>query len=145
MRDIAEDITARGATLTLVGTGTPEQGADFAARLASPFRVLVDPDLNGYRALELRERLFGGFGLKTTPRFFRIFFRGFRPHGIQGNPHQLGGVFVITPDQQLRYSYLSRTTDDRVEPSVLLEVLDTLSKSEDSGKWFERGRELLAG
>ena len=127
MRGFGEKIRQLGSELTLIGTGSPEQGRGFAQRTESPFRVLVDPQLVGYQAVELQTKLFGGFRVQTLPRMLRAFRQGFRSLGVQGNPHQLGGTFVITTDNDLVYSYISRTLDDRGKPDEIVDALHSLS------------------
>ena len=126
MRGLAQKIRDLGAELTLIGTGTPEQGRAFAERTESPFNVLVDPQLVGYHAAELKQKLYGGFRTTTLLRLIKARLAGFRSPGIQGNPHQLGGAFVITSDNELAYSYISKTLDDRGDPRTLLEALAKL-------------------
>ena len=126
MRAIAQEVAKRDAELTLIGNGTPEQGASFQERTETPFRVLADPELVGYRAMELESKLFGGFRPQTPWRALRVWLAGFRGHGTQGDPHQLGGVFIITPDHEVVYSYTSKTLDDRVDPREIVKALDRL-------------------
>lgn len=126
MRAIAEQVAERDAELTLIGSGSPEQGSAFGERTATPFRILADPELVGYRAMELRSRLYGGFRRQTLPRLIRAWLAGFRGHGTQGDPHQLGGVFIITPEHEVVYSYYSQTLDDRVSPYEIVEALDRM-------------------
>lgn len=126
MRAFAQRIHDADSSLTLIGSGSPEQAKGFSERTESPFQVLSDPQLHGYQAMELQQKLFGGFRLQTIPRLINAMRDGFRAFGTQGSPHQLGGVFVITTDDDLAYSYISKTLDDRGDPREILTTLERL-------------------
>ena len=123
MRAIGSEIKRFGAELVLIGNGTPEQGADFDRKDPLPFRLLVDPELVGYKAAELKRSLLAGFRPRTMLRFFSALRGGYRGHGIRGNPYQLGGVFLILPSGNVRYSRVSSELGD--EPAAA-EVLTSL-------------------
>lgn len=112
MRDRRQEIEARGATLVVVGTGTPAQAARFAAERAPDVRVLVDPDRAAYQALGLRR---GGWSV-VNPSSLRNAWRALRSgHGqgtVQGDPWQQGGVFVVDREGAVRYAYASEAAGD---------------------------------
>jgi hypothetical protein len=109
LRDIEQEVRKRGAELVLIGNGTVEQARQFFDRGGGPVgRVVVDPQLVGYRAAMLRRDLFYGARPTTACRFAGAWLRGFRPRGIAGDPLELGGAFVIARGGELRYSFVSR-------------------------------------
>ncbi len=124
MRAIEQRIIELGGQLTLIGTGTPEQGRDFTERTQAPFRLLTDAKLVGYQALQLKRKIYGGFRRQTILRFWRAWRQGSRGAGILGDPHQLGGVLVIRPDNKIAYAYLSETLDDRNDPWEIVRSLE---------------------
>ncbi len=123
MRDVVPRIRARGAELVVVGSGSPEQAAEFQREQQLDFTLLVDPELKAYAAAGLRR------GVRTTlrPGVLRSFLRarrgGFRQGKTEGDPWQQGGVFVITPDSEPRYAYVSQEPGDHPPPAEWLAVL----------------------
>jgi NAD(P)-dependent dehydrogenase (short-subunit alcohol dehydrogenase family) len=49
---------------------------------------------------------------------------GFRQSGVQGDPWQLGGVFVIRPEAELVYRYVSREAGDHAPAEEILAALE---------------------
>jgi NAD(P)-dependent dehydrogenase (short-subunit alcohol dehydrogenase family) len=123
LRDCAGEIRARGAELAIVGNGGPSFAAAFREdqRLEGP--LLVDPELRAYRAAGLRR----GRALALSPRLafhaVRAFRGGFRQAGVQGDPWQLGGVFVIRPGGALAFRHVSREAGDHPPVEAVLAAL----------------------
>ena len=124
MRDRIGDIRARGAELVVVGSGARHFAASFREELGLDCPLLVDPDLRAYRAARLRR----GRTELVSPRLpwnaLRALRRGFRQHGIQGDPWQLGGVLVIRPDGTVAYRHESREAGDHAPVEAILSALD---------------------
>jgi hypothetical protein len=124
LRGIDQEIRKRGAELVLVGNGTVEQARGFFDQAGGPVgRVVVDPQLVGYRAAELRRDLFSGARPSTACRFAGAWRRGFRPRGVAGDPLQLGGAFVIGRGGEVRYSFVSRSLGHHPRRRELLAAL----------------------
>ena len=124
MRGIEHEIRDRGADLVLVGNGSVEQARQFFDRAGGAVgRVVVDPQLVGYRAAELRRSLFYGARPSTACRFAGAWRRGFRPGGVAGDPLQLGGAFVIARGGEVRYSFVSRALGHHPRRRDLLDAL----------------------
>jgi hypothetical protein len=124
LRGIEHEVRDRGAELVLVGNGSVEQAHQFFDQVGGPVgRVVVDPQLVGYRAAELRRSLFYGARPSTACRFAGAWRRGFRPAGLAGDPLQLGGAFVIARGGEVRYSFVSRALGHHPRRRDLLEAL----------------------
>lgn len=119
-----EDIAATGLRLALIGTGTPEQGKDFAQAFAPAIDVLVDPELVGYRAAKLRRGLFRSYNPGTALAMLRAMRRGFRSGPVEGDALQLGGAFLISPEPRTLMAHISTTISDRAALDRLLEELE---------------------
>jgi hypothetical protein len=124
LRDIEGEIRERGAELVLVGNGTVEQARAFFELAGGVVgRVVVDPQLVGYRAAQLRRDLFYGARPATVCRFAGAWRRGFRPRGVAGDPLQLGGAFVIARGGEVRYSFVARSLGHHPRRRDLLAAL----------------------
>ena len=120
-----EEIAARGVRLALIGTGTPEQAAEFERLFAPGIDVLVDPEMVGYRAAKLKRGLFHAYKPSSLLAFLRALRDGFRPGPTQGDALQLGGVFVISPEPRTLLAHISRAIHDRKPLDRILEAVDS--------------------
>lgn len=110
---------SRGVEVVIIGNGN----ADFAEGFREEFELegplLVDPDLVAYRAAGLRR----GRVEIASPRLFthayRAFKTGARQTAVQGDPWQLGGVFVFAPGGELRFEHRSREAGDHASPEAI--------------------------
>jgi NAD(P)-dependent dehydrogenase (short-subunit alcohol dehydrogenase family) len=124
LRDHVDEIRARGAELAIVGNGGPSFAAAFREDQKLDGPLLVDPELRAYRAAGLRR---GRMEL-ASPRMARNALRawrgGHRQVGVQGDPWQLGGVFVIRPGGALVYRQASREAGDHAPVERILAALE---------------------
>ena len=143
MRDVEGEIRKLGAELVVVGNGRPEHAADFRKEQNLTFPLLVDPEMNAYKAAGLKRGItdtemnaYKAAGLKrgitdtVNLRMFRHGVRalrkGFRQKKLQGDPWQLGGVFVVTPTGKIPYPQKNREAGDHPEPEEILGALEKL-------------------
>jgi hypothetical protein len=85
--------------------------------------VYVDPKLRAYSAAGLRRTMLGTLGLKATVNAARAAREGHAPGLLQGDPWQLGGVFVIAPDGRVLFEQRSDAAGDHADPEAVLDVL----------------------
>ncbi len=123
MRAIGTEIEELGGALTLIGNGTPEDARRYAQEEDLPFRLLVDPQLIGYGAMELRRSILANYSPRVVPRLFRAVREGFRPGKAYGQTDQLGGVFVISPLGDVLYAHASESLGDEPPPERILQAL----------------------
>ena len=113
-----------GAETVVIGNGSTDAAAAFhEGLLEGEVRLLTDPDLSGYKAMELRRSLFASARPRTFLQGFRLSRRGIRGGKRQGDSLQQGGAFVITPDHEVPYRYFSKTPDDHADAEDILEAL----------------------
>lgn len=126
MRDSLDEIRSRGAELVVVGNGAPHFAAAFREDLGLPPDVplLVDPALRAYRAAGLRRGRVEILSPRLPFHALRALRRGFRQTGIEGDPWQLGGVFVIRSGGALVYRHASAEAGDHPPLSEVLEALE---------------------
>ncbi len=94
----------------------------------SPFPLLLDPERSVYRAYGLERSVLRSWSPKVLWYYLRKKLAGEQLHDIQGDPHQLGGDFIVGANGIIRLIYLSRDPTDR--PSVEM-LLETLQRIED--------------
>ena len=127
MRSLNRDSAELGGSLTVIGNGTAEEAAIFFdAQLEREIRLLTDPDLSSYKAMELRRSLYSVSQPKTYFAGFRLGLRGGRGSKRQGDSLQQGGAFVITPDHEVPFSFFSTTPEEQADNEDILEALRSL-------------------
>lgn len=124
MRDRIDDIRTRGAELVVVGNGAPHFAAVFREDFALDGPLLVDPELRAYRAAGLRRGRVEALSPKLPLNALRALRRGARQQGVQGDPWQLGGVFVIRPGGELSFRHVSREAGDHPPVDAILAALE---------------------
>jgi hypothetical protein len=123
LRDAWPDIEARGVRLVVVGNGQPFHAQDFHEQHRLPFTLLTDPDLKAFAAAGLRRDVLSTVNPRVLGNAFRALRGGHRQGKVQGDPWQQGGVFVITPENETRFSYVSRAAGDHPPPEKILAAL----------------------
>jgi NAD(P)-dependent dehydrogenase (short-subunit alcohol dehydrogenase family) len=120
LRDASEAIRARGAELVIVGNGTPYFAKAFREDFGLEGPLLVDPELRAYRAAGLRRGRIEILSPRVPLNALRALRSGARQRAVEGDPWQLGGVFVIRPGGELAYRYVSREAGDHAPvPDVI--------------------------
>ena len=123
LRDAQDEIRERGAELVIVGNGAPHFAKTFREDFAIDGPLLVDPELRAYRAAALRRGRVEILSPRVAWNGFRALRGGARQQSVQGDPWQLGGVFVIRPDDSLVFEHRSREAGDHPPVSDVLEAL----------------------
>jgi dehydrogenase/reductase SDR family protein 12 len=116
LRDSIQDWKDRGINVVIVGNGNAIFAEAFREEFAIEGPLLVDPDLAGYRAAGLRRGRLELASPKLIGNAFRAYKEGARQTGVEGDPWQLGGVFVFAPGGALRLAFRSREAGDHTRP-----------------------------
>jgi len=124
LRDSIPQIRERGAELVIVGNGTPHFAAAFREDFHLDSPLLIDPELRAYRAAGLRRGRVELLSPRLPLHALRALRSGSRQTGVQGDPWQLGGTFVILPGGGLAFRHLSREAGDHPAIEEVLEALD---------------------
>jgi len=138
LRDVYDEIKSRGVRLVVIGNGQPWQAKAFREDERIPFELWVDPEMKAYRAAGLRRGLTKAVSRRSLGHAWRAMRGGFRQTKVQGDPWQLGGVFVITPEGETVYGQVSREAGDHASIPEVMEVLDRLD-------FIQQGRPALQG
>lgn len=108
----------------IVGNGA----ANFASAFREDFELdcplLVDPELRAYRAAGLRRGRVELLSPRLPLNALRALAAGNRQQGVQGDPWQLGGVFVLRAGGELTYRYASREAGDHAPVGDILAALE---------------------
>ena len=123
MRDAYDEIAGAGVRLIVIGNGSPEQARSFREDETIPFELWVDSEMRAYRAAGLRRGAAKVFSLRSFGHLRRAMRGGFRQAGVQGDPWQLGAVFLIDPDGRTRYEHVSREAGDHPPVHELMRAI----------------------
>ena len=115
-----------GARLLLVGMGTPQESAAFAAKYDVPFPIVADSKRRLYRAFALgRMRPWGFLSPVVALKGVSAMAQGHLLGLPQGDPRQLPGVFIIDTDGTIIFQHYSRDPSDHPTPDAILNALQT--------------------
>lgn len=116
-----------GAPLTVIGQGTPEDGARFREDFGLELDLLVDTDRLAYEAAGTKIANLGElFGPKIVARGVGAALRSRVIQGKPiGSPTQLGGLLLITPASEVPWSHLSADASDIPPDDEVLEAIRT--------------------
>jgi len=112
-----------GGEVALVTMGTPEQAAEFRARLQLPFPCLADAERAAYRAYGLPR---GGVGAVAGPAMWAAGWKALLSHGVGkviGDPYQLPGSFVIDTAGVIRHAHRATSSADWPSNDELITIL----------------------
>lgn len=122
--DLAPRVVARGSHVVVVGSGSVEQAARFAAAKGLPregVSLYTDPSRESFDRAGLARSWTGTFLEKDARRaYVRAREEGFRITGVAGDVPQLGGAMVVKPPARLAYLHRSRFAGDHPDLDALL-------------------------
>ncbi len=130
MRDVFPQLEQRGADLLVIGNGLPAQARELKDSLQFPGTIWVDTEMIAYRAAGLRRGPSRTLSWRTFGHALRAWRRGFRQAGVQGDPWQLGGTFVIAPPDRILYAHISREAGDHAPVAEALQALDRADRAD---------------
>jgi hypothetical protein len=107
LRDAAEVIENAGGRVAAVGCGKPPQAAVLRRKLALPYPVYADPELDP----------------RQLGHLFRAWRSGARHGALQGDPWQLGGLLVVAPGDRLVFEHRSRHPGDHASLDALVQAV----------------------
>lgn len=116
-------IRALGGRVIGVGTGADYQARELMDR-GVPFPLLVDPDRNLYRALDLDHIHWRRWLQPSTWRRYLPGARGGGQGRLTGDLRQAPGVAVIDRDRRLRYLHRGTTLGDYPPVTDVLAALE---------------------
>lgn len=123
LQKLVPEIAARGATLYVIGLGAISFIAGLRDTTGYQGPVLIDPDRKAYQAAAFKRPLLGILDPRTLFSGMAALKAGYAQSAPQGDAAQLGGVFVITPQDRLLLRHIEQFAGDTVREDRLLGVL----------------------
>ncbi len=128
MRNFTSRIREHGADLVLIGNGSTVEGSRFLEDTGTKLRLLVDPGLECYRAACLERSLLAPLSPQGWVRSVGSFLRGHRASRVSGDAYQLGGMFVITPEQRTEYAFVNNNVYEQAPIEAAIDTLRRLGR-----------------
>ena len=124
MRDELEAFDEAGAEVVLVGNGSAAFAEGFRDDVGWNGRLLIDTELRAYRAAGLRRGRAEVLSPRLVGNAARALSEGYRQAAVQGDPWQLGGVFVIRPGGTVTFRQASREAGDHADLEAVKAALE---------------------
>jgi alkyl hydroperoxide reductase subunit AhpC len=106
-------------------------GIEYWARMwlqetQSPYPFLVDPERNAYHAYGLQSSVIRSWMPQNLWFYAKATLQGREKFGKRGDPHQLGGDFIVDSQGIVRLAHPSKEPTDRPSVEKLLQVLSQI-------------------
>ena len=106
-------------------------GIEYWARMwlqetQSPFPFYIDPERNTYHAYGLQSSIFRSWMPQNLWYYAKATLQGREKFGKRGDPHQLGGDFIVDSQGIVRLAHPSKEPTDRPSIKKLLHILNQL-------------------
>ena len=128
MRDDYPRFQEAGGEVLAVTMGTPEQAAEFRAKLDAPFPLLADAGREVYQAYGLKRGSVNQvMGPKTWLRLTKATLRAGLGKPV-GDVWQMPGAFVIDRQGIIRYAHYPTDQSERPSNEDLLQTLESIGE-----------------
>lgn len=120
------ELVEYGVRAVYIGSGAPEHVRGFIAREGlsdKPVVMLADPQLESYAAADMKRSLWNTIEPRSLVSQMQAIGRGFRPGGVDGDPHQQGGGLLLDAQQRVAWIHRARFTGDNVDGSELMQAV----------------------
>ena len=124
-----EEIKQLNTEVVVISFSEPELAKRWLEETCAPFIMLLDQERKIYQAYGIKRSFFGTWNLGTVWFYIQMFLAGRKWHGIQGDPNQMGGDFVIDTRSILRLAHPSQEATDRPPVEELLSLLHEIDKA----------------
>jgi peroxiredoxin len=118
-----EEFEAANSNIITVSFGTPYWANVWLQETGSPFPFLVDQDRVSYATYGLESSVFRSWSPANLWYYTKAVLQKRETFGKRGNPHQLGGDFIIDPCGKLQLAHPSKDPTDRPAIDDLLGIL----------------------
>ena len=120
MRERENELSAGGAKLLFVGTGTPAMAAEFAKVHAGQHPVLSDTARATFAAAGMRRSPWATLHWRLLRNLWRALRAGFRQTRVQGDAWQQGGVLVLDARGAVCHRQVDRAGGDPLDLDAVL-------------------------
>ncbi|MBP6472812.1 MAG: redoxin domain-containing protein [Chloroflexi bacterium] len=125
------EIQAARANVVTVSFGTPYWAQMWLQETQSPFPFLVDAQRAAYHAYGLESSIFSSWSPANLLYYTKAVLQKRETFGKRGDPHQLGGDFIIDPRGIIRLAHPSRDPTDRPAMQQILSALNKIEAEND--------------
>ena len=119
----ADELADLGTEVLIVSFADEPPARAWLQETGVQFPLLRDPKRQAYRAYGLERSVARTWTPRTLWYYFHQLMAGRRLRPIQGDPHQLGGDFVIDTKGVIRFAHREWDPVDRPSAGRLLDVL----------------------
>lgn len=123
------EIQALQAEVVTLSFGTEYWARAWLQETASPFPFLLDPERRVYHAYGLQSSVVRSWMPQNLWYYTKAVLQGRETFGKRGDPHQLGGDFIVDSQGIVRLAHPSREPTDRPLVARLLQVLAASKQS----------------
>lgn len=134
MRRHAGEFPHLNTEVLIVSFGVEQWARDWLRETEVPFPLLLDQDRRVYQAYGLERSALRAWAPRVLWYYIRQLAAGRRLHSIEGDPHQLGGDFIIDRNGIVRLAHRERDPIDRPPVAGLLDVLRGLQTEARRGE-----------
>lgn len=117
------EIQALQAEVVTLSFGTEYWARMWLQETGSLFPFFLDPERQVYQAFGLQTSLFRSWMPQNLWYYTKAVLQGRETFGKRGDPHQLGGDFIVDSQGVVRLAHPSREPTDRPSAERLLQVL----------------------
>lgn len=130
LRQRQDEFERLNVQILLISFGTEYWAKVWLEETGAPFPLLLDPERRVYRAYGLGRSVLRVWSPKVLWRYLRLMMAGRRLKPVQGDPHQLGGDFIVDAKGIVRLAHPSRDPTDRPPVEKLLKALREIRKGD---------------
>ena len=130
-----DELKRLNATVLVVSfSSRPEAARAWLKETCPSFTMLLDSERKVYHAYGLKRSWVRIWNPVAAWDYIRLLVSGQRVRGIEADPYQLGGDFIVDSQGFLRLAYRSRVATDFPSMADLLAVLGELHQASEGSK-----------
>ncbi len=123
MRHHEDDLRQLDTQVLAISFGADHWARAWLQDTGAPFPMLLDPERHTYDAYGLGSSILRVWSPKVLLHYTRLVLAGQRLLPVQGDPHQLGGDFIVDAAGTVRLAHCSKDPTDRPSVESLLMAL----------------------
>lgn len=121
-----EELEALNTNVVTISFGIEYWANMWLQETQSPFPFLLDPERDAYHAFGLQSSILRSWMLKNLWYYAKATLQGREKFGKRGDPHQLGGDFIVDSQGTVRLAHPSKEPTDRPSVEELMQILNQL-------------------
>ncbi len=133
LRHLEDEFRWLGVQVLIISFGADHWARAWLQDTGSPFPLLLDPERRTYRVYDLGSSFIRVWSPKVMWHYLKLVLAGEKLRPVQGDPHQLGGDFIVDPAGIIRLAHRSQDPTDRLPVEALLAALRGIAKRTSEG------------